>query len=97
MKSNTNSTGTSNLSNLNLTPKSKNQITSPLSYNSKSTLSNFYPNKKWLSSTKKLPIEEEEKNKNKTFSNGWQTKTMKAETPKNQMDNLVSSFNLSAL
>ena len=53
---------------------------------SKSTLSNFYPNKKWLSSTKKLPIEEEEKNKNKTFSNGWQTKTMKAETPKNQMD-----------
>ena len=34
MNSNTNSTGASNLSNLNITPQSKNQITSPLSYNS---------------------------------------------------------------
>ena len=38
MNSNTNSTGTSNLSNLNLTPQSKKQITSPLSYNSNSPL-----------------------------------------------------------
>ena len=36
MNSNTNSTGTSNISNLNLTPQNKNQITSPLIYNSNS-------------------------------------------------------------
>ena len=48
----------------------------------KNTVSNFYPNKKWLSSNKS-PLEEE---KNKTFSNGWQVKTMKSETPKNDMD-----------
>lgn len=38
MNSNTNSTGASNISNLNLTPQSKNQITSPLSFNSTSPL-----------------------------------------------------------
>ena len=45
----------------------------------KNTVSNFYPNKKWLASTK-------EEEKNKTFTNGWQIKTMKSETPKNGMD-----------
>ena len=49
----------------------------------KNTISNFYPNNKWMSSSKKSPLEEE---KNKTFSNGWQAETLKAETPKNQMD-----------
>ena len=48
----------------------------------KNTVSNFYPNKKWFTSNKDS-IEEE---KNKTFSNGWQTKTLKSETPKNDMD-----------
>ena len=33
----------------------------------------------------KSPLDEEEE-KNKTFSNGWQVKTMKSETPKNDMD-----------
>ena len=49
----------------------------------KSTISNFYPNNKWMPSNKQDSIEEE---KNKTFSNGWNVKTTKAETPKNQMD-----------
>ena len=53
-----------------------------LEQQNKNTVSNFYPNKKWLSSNKS-PLEEE---KNKTFSNGWQVKTMKSETPKNDMD-----------
>ena len=48
----------------------------------KNTASNFYPNKKWLGSSESS-VEEE---KNKTFSNGWQVKTMKSETPKNDMD-----------
>ena len=54
-----------------------------LEQTNKNTVPNFYPNKKWLSSNKS-PINEEEKNK--TFSNGWQVKTMKSETPKNDMD-----------
>ena len=49
----------------------------------KNTLSNFNPNNKWMSSTK-IPQKEEEKNK--TFSNGWNIETIKAETPRNQMD-----------
>ena len=50
----------------------------------KSTISNFYPNNKWMSSNKKEFNEEEAKNK--TFGNGWNIKTTKTETPKNQMD-----------
>jgi len=42
MNSNTNSTGTSNISNLNITPQSNNQI-SPLSYNSNSPLNTKIP------------------------------------------------------
>ena len=49
----------------------------------KNTISNFYPNNKWMSSKKVSPKEEE---KNKTFSNGWKMETVKAETPRNQMD-----------
>ena len=62
----------------------------------KKTISNFFPNNntKWISSNKSQLNEEEEKNK--TFSNGWQIKTMKAETPKNQMDikirNIVHNY-----
>ena len=42
MNSNTNSTGTSNISNLNITPQSKNQI-SPLDYNPNSPLNTKIP------------------------------------------------------
>jgi hypothetical protein len=49
----------------------------------KNTLSNFNPNNKWMSSTK---VSQKEEEKNKTFSNGWKIETIKAETPRNQMD-----------
>ena len=58
----------------------------------KNTAANFYPNKKWLGSSEST-IEEE---KNKSFSNGWNLKTMKSETPKNDMDikirNIVHNY-----
>ena len=44
VNSNTNSTGASNISNLNITPQSNNQI-SPLSYNSNSPLNTKIPQK----------------------------------------------------
>ena len=62
MNSNTNSTGTSNLSNLNLTPQSKNQITSPLmNYNNSPSINklpqqnqqNIYLNPKLVDSLRK--------------------------------------------
>ena len=68
MNSNTNSTGTSNLSNLNLTPQNKNQITSPLiNYNNSPSINklpqqnqqNIYLNPKLIDSFRKKDNEQD--------------------------------------
>ena len=45
MNSNTNNSSTSNISNIDLTPKSQNQINSPLIYNSNNYLNPNFRNK----------------------------------------------------
>ena len=54
-----------------------------LNQSGRSTVSNFYKPNNILNNIKK-PFKEEEKNK--TFANGWNITSKKAETPKNQMD-----------
>ena len=75
MNSNTNSTGTSNISNLNITPQSNNQI-SPLSYNSNSPLNTKIPQQNVQNNMKpsiyinpKLSIDSLRKNENEKDMN----------------------------
>ena len=66
-----------------------------LNQSGNNTVTNFHQQKKNLSNTNIINKPKEEE-KNKTFSNGWNITSIKAETPKNQMDikirNLIHNY-----